>query len=104
MDARYEDAERTYRRAIEAGGPLEARNDLGLVYLRSDRVDEAVAQWEGLLGDHPRFSLAYYNLGLAYERKGERRKAFAAVRIYAELSQNPAERREALRWMERLKK
>jgi tetratricopeptide (TPR) repeat protein len=77
-------------------------NDLGLVYLRSAREEEAVRQWLGLLDRHPGYFLAYYNLGLAYERLGQRQNARQAVKKFLELTQDEVDKKEAQRWLKRL--
>ncbi|MBI5594498.1 MAG: tetratricopeptide repeat protein, partial [Elusimicrobia bacterium] len=102
MAGRLEDAERTYKESVAAGGPLEASNDLGLVYLRAGRLEEAVRQWGELLRRRPDYALAYYNLGVAFEKLGRRREAAQAARAWGSLSSSPADRAEAAAWLRRL--
>ena len=102
LAGRLDEAERTYKESIAAGGPLEAANDLGLVYLRAGRLEDAARQWVTLLRARPDFPLAYYNLGVTFEKMGRRREAAQAARAWAELSPSPADRAEAAAWLRRL--
>ncbi|MFH2202910.1 MAG: DUF2723 domain-containing protein [Elusimicrobiota bacterium] len=101
---RYGEAEKTLLRAIAAGGPREARNDLALVYLRTDRAQKSVDVWKKLLDEDPYYLLSYYNLGLAYQQLGRKDDAIAAVSAYAQLAADPQERHDARAWLIRLKK
>lgn len=104
LSNRFAEAEREFRRSIRGGGPPDARNDLGLVYLRTGKTRRAVDVWMALLRERPEYLLAYFNLAEAHEKLGEPEKAFAALSVFAELTPNPAEKAQALRWMRRLKK
>jgi tetratricopeptide (TPR) repeat protein len=105
LAGKFDLAESTFQRAISAGGPPDARNDLGLLYLRTGRVQEAVDGWRSLLGDHPGYGLAYYNLALAYEKLGRKAEAAEALETYIRFfSRDPVERAETERWLARLKK
>ena len=56
------------------------RNNLAACLIALRRFDEAEAELKGILAEHPKFALAYFNLGLAYEEEGkldEARKAYA---------------------------
>jgi tetratricopeptide (TPR) repeat protein len=102
LGGRLKEAEAAFRRAMRLGGPLEARNDLGLVFLRGGRVQAAAEHYTAFIREYPRYSLAYYNLALAYEQLGDKDKAFAAVRMYGQLASSQAEKAEAQRWLDRL--
>ncbi|MFH1724115.1 MAG: DUF2723 domain-containing protein [Elusimicrobiota bacterium] len=104
LGERYDAADRQFRLAIAAGAPVEARNDLGLVFLRTGRAREAVEQFMGVARDFPAYPLTYYNLGIAYERLGEGERARAAVEAYEQLARDPEDKRAARLWMKRLQK
>jgi tetratricopeptide (TPR) repeat protein len=55
---------------------LEA--SLANAYLELGRLDEAIAEYERLLRLNPRYALAHYHLGQAYERQGDTQQARAA--------------------------
>ena len=84
---------------------MDAHNDLGLVLLRTGRAEEALRAWTYVVEKKdPAYAPAYFNLGLAYEQMGRAEAARRAVGVYASLAADPAERRQAIDWMERLKK
>ena len=84
---------------------MDAHNDLGLVLLRTGRVEDAVRAWSYVVEKKdPSYAPAYYNLGLAYEKSGRMEDARHAVGLYASLTPDAEERRRAVLWMERLKK
>lgn len=104
LAGRFDDAQRTYRESLARGGPIEASNDIGLVHMRAGRPEKAVEEFIGLIQRRPGYSLAYYNLGLAYETLGRRREAAQAVRAWGLLSPSPPDRAEAAAWLRRLEK
>ena len=71
-----------------------------------DELDTGLASriWLGLLDEDPYYLLAYYNLGLVYEKMGRNEDAFRAVSAYAQLVADPREKRAARAWLARLKK
>lgn len=58
---------------------------LANAYLELNRLDEAIAEYERLLRINPNWPPAYYHLGLAYERKGQRDRARASFERFLEL-------------------
>jgi predicted Zn-dependent protease len=44
---------------------------LANAYLELDQLDEAIAEYERILGINPNYPLVHYRLGQAYERKGQ---------------------------------
>lgn len=68
------------KRALELAPDLcGLRIDLGAVYCELERYDEAVAELMRALKINPRNSLAYYDLAMALDRKGDRDKAAAVL-------------------------
>ncbi|MFA6029515.1 MAG: DUF2723 domain-containing protein [Elusimicrobiota bacterium] len=101
LGARYPEAEAVFSEAAKAG-VVDAANDLGLVYLRTGRAEDAVAQWLRLLDRAPRYPNAYYNLSLAYAKLGDRARARAALEAYRSLETDPSARAEAESMLQRL--
>ncbi|MSS70158.1 MAG: tetratricopeptide repeat protein [Candidatus Latescibacteria bacterium] len=65
---RIREAEAAYQRAaIQDPEHLLAANNLGVLRLREERYDEAVAQFRKVSDFAPGFADAWYNLGLAYQ-------------------------------------
>jgi tetratricopeptide (TPR) repeat protein len=79
-------AEELYRRATEVDpGYVLAFFDLGNVLDELQRPDESIAAYCQAVSLSPRYADAHYNLALAYERKGERRKALRHWQSYVKL-------------------
>ena len=104
LAGRFEAAEEQFKKVIAAANLIDAHNDLGLLYLRTGRVEEAVREWMEVLQRDPRYAAAYYNLALAFQRLGRKQDAVRALAQYQALAGSPAERREARSWMQRLQK
>jgi tetratricopeptide (TPR) repeat protein len=82
----YGRAEELYRRATEVDpGYVLAFFDLGNVLDELERPDESIAAYCQAVSLSPRYADAHYNLALAYERKGERRKALRHWHSYVKL-------------------
>jgi tetratricopeptide (TPR) repeat protein len=82
----YDRAEELYRRATEVDpGYVLAFFDLGNVLDELQRPDESIAAYCQAVSLSPRYADAHYNLALAYERKGERRKALRHWHRYVKL-------------------
>jgi tetratricopeptide (TPR) repeat protein len=82
----YARAEELYRRATLADSSyVLAFFDLGNVLDELQRSDESIAAYSHAVGLAPGYADAHYNLALAYERKGERRRALAHWQIYVRL-------------------
>jgi len=82
----YQQAEELYRRATEADPSyVLAFFDLGNVLDELQRPDESIAAYSQALKLTPRYADAHYNLALAYERKGERRRALKHWQAYVRL-------------------
>ncbi len=79
------------RRAVRARpGYAPARFWLGVFYLRRKNVELGIEQLEAALRINPKMPLAHFNLGAAYENRGD--KVRAAGHYRAELAINPAHR------------
>lgn len=75
---RLEDAVRYYQEAIRLKNNYsEAYNNLGTVYLRQKRWDDAIAMFQKALENlyYATPEMAYYNLARAHEEKGDDAKA-----------------------------
>ena len=82
----YGRAEELYRRATEVDpGYVLAFFDLGNVLDELLRLDDSIAAYRQAVALSPRYADAHYNLALAYERKGERRKALRHWQAYMKL-------------------
>jgi tetratricopeptide (TPR) repeat protein len=82
----YARAEELYRRATQADATyVLAFFDLGNVLDELQRPDESIAAYSHAIGLAPGYADAHYNLALAYERKGERRRALTHWHIYIRL-------------------
>jgi tetratricopeptide (TPR) repeat protein len=82
----YARAEELYRRATLADSSyVLAFFDLGNVLDELQRSDESIAAYSHAVALAPGYADAHYNLALAYERKGERRRALAHWQIYVRL-------------------
>jgi tetratricopeptide (TPR) repeat protein len=85
----YPMAEDLYRRATETDPSyVLAFFDLGNVLDELQRPDESITAYRRAIALAPGYGDAHYNLALAYERKGERRRALAHWQIYARLDKS----------------
>ena len=77
--AQTDDTERTYdylRKALQLRPTYpEALNNLGVLYLRTRRRDEAVAKFEECIRAAPKFDQSYLNLARVYSLEGSPSKA-----------------------------
>jgi tetratricopeptide (TPR) repeat protein len=64
--------------------PAQIHFDIGLDYQKADEWDEAIARYRQATAHDEQFSLAYYNLGLAYWAKGRASLAVSAFRAAVE--------------------
>lgn len=51
---------------------VEARNNLGTLYLEQGEVDKSIACYEKVIDSDPHHAQAYLNLGIAYQRRGDK--------------------------------
>jgi tetratricopeptide (TPR) repeat protein len=104
ISGRFEAAQAQFRKAIAAADIIDAHNDLGLIYLRSGKTDDAVREWLGVLQRNPGYAAAYYNLALAFQHLGRKEDAIRALARYRTLVGDAAGRRDVETWMQGLKK
>ncbi len=79
-------SEELYRRATEADPSyVLAFFDLGNVLDELQRPNESIEAYSRALALAPGYADAHYNLALAYERKGERRRALVHWQVYVRL-------------------
>jgi tetratricopeptide (TPR) repeat protein len=87
----YARAEELYRRATVADNTyVLAFFDLGNVLDELQRPDESITAYKHAIQLAPAYGDAHYNLALAYERKGERRRALHHWQIYVRLDKDGA--------------
>ena len=81
-------AEAHLKRAIVLEPSLQqAHLQLGKLYMRTERMDEAARELEGVIRVDPNRAEAYYQLGRVYARLKKREAAQAAMAKFEELSQ-----------------
>jgi type IV pilus assembly protein PilF len=88
---RLEDAVRYYQEAIRLKKDYsEAYNNLGTVYMRQRRWDDAIAMFQKALENlyYATPEMAYYNLARAYEEKGEDSRAIEFYEMAIELKKH----------------
>jgi len=85
----YARAEELYRRATMADPTyVLAFFDLGNVLDELHRPNESIEAYTRAISLTPNYADAHYNLALAYERKGERRRALAHWQTYVRLDKS----------------
>lgn len=76
--SKFEEAEKTYTKALaKKPEDLDVRTDLGLTFLMrpTPDIDRAVKEFNTVLDKDPNHKMALQNLGLAYVKKGDSKKA-----------------------------
>jgi len=96
-----------FGKAVEADPTLaSAFNGLGGALRLLDRTDEAISNWEKAVALDPAFTMAIYNLALAYLEKGDKAKTLEYCEKYLRAKGpgiTPEERREIAAIMDRAK-
>jgi len=78
-----------YRRSVDArAGYAPGHFWLGVCYLRQNRVEDGIEELRSALAIHPKLPFAHYNLGAAFENRGD--KATAREEYRKELTVNPS--------------
>ena len=75
--------------------PAQIHFDIGLDYQKAGEWDEAIARYRQATAYDEKFSLAYYNLGLAYWAKGRASLAVSAFRAAVESGRDLSIRTQA---------
>jgi tetratricopeptide (TPR) repeat protein len=79
----YEAAIASYRQAIESDpDDWRARQKLGMAYLKTDRPQQAAAEFTRALEANPRDPVSTYHLAEAFLQMGQRREAIETLRQY----------------------
>jgi tetratricopeptide (TPR) repeat protein len=68
------------------------RTDLGTMYLYSNNFDQAVSEYQAVIAKDPGFFQAYFNLGVAYNEKGDKGKSLEALNKAKSLTTDQAVR------------
>ena len=68
------------------------RTDLGTMYLYSNSFDQAIGEYQAVIAKDPGFFQAYFNLGVAYNEKGEKGKSLEALNKAKSLTTDQAVR------------
>ena len=89
-----EKAEEYFRKAVKVGGYLPAANELGLIMLNRGDLQQAISIFEEITKKAPQYYFAYYNLGLAYQKKGEYSMAIENFKKYLNFTNDPEEKKE----------
>ena len=85
----YARAEQLYRSATESDPSyVLAFFDLGNVLDELERPEESIQAYRRAIFLAPGYADAHYNVALAYERKGERRRALAHWQVYVRLDKS----------------
>lgn len=72
---RVEEAIKYYRTVVELEPNHLAHNNLGSIYFVRGMIDEAIQQYKAAVEIQPESYQAYFNLGLAYRKKGMHEQA-----------------------------
>lgn len=75
---------------------------LGFTYARLEQADDAQRAFEKAITLDPKKDIAYYMLGLIYEKKGMKERAIAAWKTCLDVSQDPRLRDTAERHLHHL--
>jgi len=91
----FPEAEKRFRTFLEkVPGDPSATTDLGSTLLFQDRPDEAIASYKAAIEKDPKFMQAWFNLGIAHEKKGQKDEGIAALRRAAELVEAPDQKQQ----------
>jgi len=73
---KYDEAEKSFERAILLNTNfLDARNNLGNVYIKTGKIDKALLEFEKIIKLNPNYSTAYYNIACVYSLKKDKYRA-----------------------------
>lgn len=77
-------AEESSRDTLSSNTP-EVHNEIGDLYLRKGMYDDAVVEYKKAITADPNCAIAYFNLSIAYDKKGMKREAEEAYATYKRL-------------------
>jgi len=87
--ATYEDQERAremYQQALKFDPESKlGHNNLGVIYLKQDRLDQAEAEFRAATKKDPNYADALYNLACIYAKKGQPEQALAQLKKAARI-------------------
>ncbi|KKO19934.1 MAG: tetratricopeptide repeat protein [Candidatus Brocadia sp.] len=63
----------------------EVHNEIGDLYLRKGMYDDAIGEYQKAIASDPNSAISYFNLSLAYDKKGLKREAEEAYATYKKL-------------------
>jgi tetratricopeptide (TPR) repeat protein len=82
-DIYFKSAVKNFKKAVELDPRYaSAYNGLGTVYVKANNIEAAIDCWEKALRINPEFSIAVYNLALAYLVKGDNTRALEFFNRY----------------------
>ena len=97
-----ESAEKYFRESVKKGFYPQSLNELGLLELDHKNYTEAISIFENLLSRSPDYYLAYYNLGLAYQKNGDFKKSVDSYKNYLKYITDPNEKQTIEKMIEKL--
>jgi tetratricopeptide (TPR) repeat protein len=89
---RKDDALHVFQSAWNSGHSADAGNELGLMLLDEGNLTEAVHLFSAIIEAQKNYLPAWYNLGLAYQRLGNRTESRRWFEAYAATVTDPRER------------
>lgn len=103
--AKFRKAISYYERALELKPKDgDVRTDLAIAYFYSGDTDRAIIEVRKVIADNPTHAVAYYNLGVFYQSKGEKAEAIQAWEKYIELAPDGEQAEFVKKELEELKK
>lgn len=86
----FPEAEKRFRAFLDKSpDDPSALTDLGSTQLFQDHVDDAIASYKVAIAKDPKFMQAHFNLGIAYEKKGDKAQAIASLKTALGLATEP---------------
>lgn len=86
----FPEAEKRFRAYLDKSPEdPSALTDLGSTQLFQERPDDAIASYKAAIAKDPKFMQAHFNLGIAYEKKGDKAQAIASLKTALDLATEP---------------
>jgi arylsulfatase A-like enzyme/Flp pilus assembly protein TadD len=98
----YNLAMASFNNALKIDARLySALNGRGSAYFFKDKIVEAIKDWKKAIAVRPKFSEPYFNIGIAYLKKGDKKSALKFLklgkdRLYSNLPENEKQRLDRL--------